>query len=88
MAIASRMRPMSATEAAAWLRVSEETLRTWTHAGEIAFVDLRQVAGPEPGPAMSYTLEALESFVRGRARRLTARKAGEAGKAKYERISL
>lgn len=74
---------MSATEAAAWLRVSEETLRAWVNGGEIGYVDLRQTAGTEPGPGVSFTLEDLESFVRLRGRKVKARSA-KAGLARIE----
>lgn len=75
---------MSATEAAVWLRVSEETLRAWVNAGDIGYVDLRQTPGTEPGPGVSFTLEDLESFVRMRGRRVKSR----SGKATFAKIEF
>lgn len=79
----SRLRPLAATEAAAWLRVSEETLRAWTNWGEVSYLDLRQVPSGEPGPGLHYTVEALEDLVRRRTRRASV----SGGRAKAERPS-
>lgn len=69
----SKQRPISTTRAAAWLGVTEETLRAWVVAGEIAFVDMRLSPTDEPGPKAYFTIELLEDLVRRRTKVTTTR---------------